>query len=581
MRNNDDLADKEMLRSFCPQVIQLRKTHQDDDVYQILIENISNRALKTNLLNVLASVGPTVGDREIEPIATAEIVNGQLTWARLYRTSSWMHVKTVLLLSVEKEALSILAQGEIVEQEIYSDLETIVLIHQWPVPAPDQTPVTPSKTIEKRAQALLENPPTRSWITLSSGKRQAIGGTSAAKRIHPTSPKPSEDAPDSPAPQEKTNEPPSSSSPTTPGTTCPTTTSSSWSTAKGSFIRNLTRIGQYLGLTTSELTHLKTTLQMIQNMEQALMYLAKYGLSLLYPSSKFWFDQLAKMYDFPTDTMADCLNIIQARRSMNKPDYSNKRAALTDWIESTLRERCRPPYSWQRFQKVLSTQEHKTLLQDLGTSHKSYCNDVILMLNNETMRNLPEHVEDQLAFESAYILHGNRYLPEKYWLDVLPAANGYMAQTLFAKQPLPTCRLNRWEAMDSANVTAIHGGGSFSFDVPIHQPLAGHANFIKPILNSYATLNQGTYTNFTWLPHRNKMFNTAAQATDSYGRALQDAPSWCNFNGYKHLGMPGPSRDFANPAHLIWFPQINKAGEDTSKKGQSSGNLVPFFDIYG
>ncbi len=169
------------------------------------------------------------------------------------------------------------------------------------------------------------------------------------------------------------------------------------------------------------------------------------------------------------------------------------------------------------------------------------------------------------GFESAYILHGNRYLPEKYYLDVLPAANGYMAQTLFAKQTLPTCRLNRWEAMDSANVTAIHGGGGFSFDVPIHQPLAGHANFIKPLQNCYASQNQGTYTNFTWLPHRNKLFNTPSQATDAFGRPLQDASSWCNFNGYKHLGMPGPSRDFANPAHLIWFPQINKAGEDVFK----------------
>jgi hypothetical protein len=53
IHNNNDLADKEMLRSLCPQVIQLRKIHQDDDVYQIIIENISNWALKTNLLMVV------------------------------------------------------------------------------------------------------------------------------------------------------------------------------------------------------------------------------------------------------------------------------------------------------------------------------------------------------------------------------------------------------------------------------------------------------------------------------------------------------------------------------------------------
>ena len=29
--------------------------------------------------------------------------------------------------------------------------------------------------------------------------------------------------------------------------------------------------------------------------------------------------------------------------------------------------------------------------------------------------------------------------------------------------------------------------------------------------------------------------------------------------------MTGPRKDLANPAHLIWFPQINKAGEDVFK----------------
>ncbi len=47
----------------------------------------------------------------IEPIATAEVVNGQMSWAKLYKTSSWHQVKTVLLLSLEKDNLALLQQG--------------------------------------------------------------------------------------------------------------------------------------------------------------------------------------------------------------------------------------------------------------------------------------------------------------------------------------------------------------------------------------------------------------------------------------------------------------------------------------
>ena len=75
LQGNDDLAPLEMLRSFCPQALQLRQDHNGDGVYQIIIENVSNRQLKTNLLNTLASPGL----QAIEPIATAEVVNGQIS----------------------------------------------------------------------------------------------------------------------------------------------------------------------------------------------------------------------------------------------------------------------------------------------------------------------------------------------------------------------------------------------------------------------------------------------------------------------------------------------------------------------
>jgi hypothetical protein len=66
-----------------------------------------------NLLNTLASPGL----QAIEPIATAEVVNGQMSWAKLYKTSSWHQVKTVLLLSLEKDNLALLQQGEVLEQD--------------------------------------------------------------------------------------------------------------------------------------------------------------------------------------------------------------------------------------------------------------------------------------------------------------------------------------------------------------------------------------------------------------------------------------------------------------------------------
>jgi hypothetical protein len=64
-----------------------------------------------------------------------------MSWAKLYETSSWHQVKTVLLLCLEKDNLALLQQGEVLEQEIYNDLDTFLLIHQWSqTPAQKPTP---------------------------------------------------------------------------------------------------------------------------------------------------------------------------------------------------------------------------------------------------------------------------------------------------------------------------------------------------------------------------------------------------------------------------------------------------------
>ena len=126
MKQQQDNIELDMLKTLCTQTLQLRRTAQDDDIYNIIIENISNRALKTNLLNTLAAAG-----NALEPIATAEIVNSNLTWAKLYMTSTWQEVRTVLLLSMEKEQLMQLASGEIVEMEVYNDMDPVLHIQSW------------------------------------------------------------------------------------------------------------------------------------------------------------------------------------------------------------------------------------------------------------------------------------------------------------------------------------------------------------------------------------------------------------------------------------------------------------------
>jgi len=45
--------------------------------------------------------------------------------------------------------------------------------------------------------------------------------------------------------------------------------------------------------------------------------------------------------------------------------------------------------------------------------------------------------------------------------------------------------------------------------------------------------------------------------------AFKDAKEfWTNYKGYKHLGLGGPTGDYACPVHLIWFPQINETDSD-------------------
>jgi hypothetical protein len=81
-------------------------------------------------------------------------------------------------------------------------------------------------------------------------------------------------------------------------------------------------------------------------------------------------------------------------------------------------------------------------------------------------------------------MHGNRYLPEKYFLDVSAASNGSMPQTLFAKETLPVCKLARCEAMDSASVNAIHTVAAAS---PLTFPYINHFRDTRALLGQSST----------------------------------------------------------------------------------------------
>jgi len=165
------------------------------------------------------------------------------------------------------------------------------------------------------------------------------------------------------------------------------------------------------------------------------------------------------------------------------------------------------------------------------------------------------------GFETAYLMHGKRYLPEEPTIKVQqPPGSRYMSNTLFAKNTLPLFELNKPEAMDSHELTAVHGGSGFDFDVNFHHPLHGSQQFILPLAHKYASNNSSTYVNFTWLPDRNWAFRKLGeiQPVDEKNVAVTDARYMCNFSGNSEKGFTGPQNELSTPLHLLFFPRIRK-----------------------
>ena len=68
-----------------------------------------------------------------QPIATSEVVNSQWNKAKLFETSDWEKVTTVLLQSREKDGLKVLQEGEDLETQIYDPETEMIKITTWPV----------------------------------------------------------------------------------------------------------------------------------------------------------------------------------------------------------------------------------------------------------------------------------------------------------------------------------------------------------------------------------------------------------------------------------------------------------------
>ena len=126
METSCDEAKNDLLREQTRQVVQLRK-EPEESVYHLIIENISSEKAKEILIQGIQSIDLA------QPIATSEVVNSQWNRAKLFETSDWEKVTTVLLQSREKDGLKVLQEGEDLETQIYDPETEMIKITTWPV----------------------------------------------------------------------------------------------------------------------------------------------------------------------------------------------------------------------------------------------------------------------------------------------------------------------------------------------------------------------------------------------------------------------------------------------------------------
>ena len=126
METSCDEAKNDLLREYTRQVVQLRK-EPEKSIYHLIIENISSRKATEILIRGIQRINLS------QPIATSEVVNSQWNRAKLFETSDWEKVTTVLLQSREKDGLKVLQEGEDLETQIYDPETEMIKITTWPV----------------------------------------------------------------------------------------------------------------------------------------------------------------------------------------------------------------------------------------------------------------------------------------------------------------------------------------------------------------------------------------------------------------------------------------------------------------
>ena len=126
MKTSCDEAKNDLLREHTRQIVQLRK-EPEKSVYHLIIENISSMKAKEILIRGIQRIDLC------QPISTSEVVNSQWTLAKLFKTSDWEKVGTVLFQSREKDRLMVLQEGEDLKTQIYDPKTEIIKMTTWPV----------------------------------------------------------------------------------------------------------------------------------------------------------------------------------------------------------------------------------------------------------------------------------------------------------------------------------------------------------------------------------------------------------------------------------------------------------------
>ena len=156
--------------------------------------------------------------------------------------------------------------------------------------------------------------------------------------------------------------------------------------------------------------------------------------------------------------------------------------------------------------------------------------------------------------DAAYFVYGHQYLSGANQLDVVQDGTEYISNTLFAHTTLPKCKHIRTKSYDFQELKTVRSGHELNIQCYFNNPLPGGTKFEKPVINEYSKKTQGVNTNFTWMPMKASYFKSAYDVD-----ILSDASKGWSIRCFDYNNYGLPSHNGPNPAHLLWFPPIQKA----------------------